>query len=406
MHHMDVTCAFLNGDLREEIFMEQAPGYIKAGQEHLVCKLNKSIYGLKQAPRSWYEKLHQKLMQLGFWRSSADHSVYVLCEGGMRMYLMVYVDDMLVVSNSLPAMQQLKKRMQQQFKMTDLGEAEFFLGILLKRNRAERQIVLSQERYTKEVLNKFGMQESKPKGTPMAVGARLVKSTEPENPTRSRYFRSVLGSLMYLMVSTRPDLAFAVGSLSQFMANPSEEHVVAVKRVLRYLKGTAACGLKLGNCPEACFNAYSDSDHAADTNDRKSVSGYAVLYGHGAVIWSSKKQSCVSVSSTEAEYVAASEATMDLAWIRQLLADLQKPPGGPTKLYIDNESAVKLAVNPVFHSRTKHIDVRYHFIRDMVEKKQIEPARVDTKDNIADSLTKPVPKTKFEMCAEGLGLEF
>jgi hypothetical protein len=169
------------------------------------------------------------------------------------------------------------------------------------------------------------------------------------------------------------------------MANPSEEHVMAAKHVLRYLKGTAACGLKLGYCPEACLSGYSDSDHAGDSNDRKSISGYAVLYGHGAVIWSSKKQNCVSVSSTEAEYVAASEATMDLAWVRQLLADLQKPPGGPTKLYIDNESAVKLAVNPVFHSRTKHIDVRYHFIRDMVEKKQIDPARVDVgaKSNFA-----------------------
>jgi hypothetical protein len=296
--------------------------------------------------------------------------------------------------------------MQQEFKMTDMGEPEYFLGLHLKRDRAQQQIVLSQQRYAFDVLQRFGMEDSKPQGTPVPVGADLGKSTEPENAARTKYYRRVLGSLMYLMVATRPDLAFAVGALSQFMANPSAAHETAIKRVLRYLKGTAACGLKLGKCPEACLSAYSDSDHAADINTRKSVSGYAVLYGNGAVIWSSKKQNCVSISSTEAEYVAASEATMDLAWIRQLLADLQMPPGGPTKLYIDNESAVKLAVNPVYHSRTKHIDVRYHFIRDMVEKKQVEPARVDTKDNIADSLTKPVPKDKFEMCAEGMGLEF
>ena len=404
VHHMDVTCAFLNGELKEEIYMEQAPGYIKPGEENLVCKLNRSIYGLKQAPRSWYEKLHQKLVELGFWRSSADHSVYVLSEADVRVYVMVYVDDMLIVSNTLPALENFKHQMQQQFKMTDLGEAEFFLGLLLKRNMAEHQIELNQQRYITEVLQRFNMQDSKPKGTPVAVGAHLVASTEPENAARSRYYRSAVGSLMYVMVATRPDLAYAVGALSQFMANPSEEHVIAAKRVLRYLKGTVGCGLLLGAGGEECLSAYSDADHAGDVNNRKSVSGYAVLYGNGAVIWSSKKQNCVSISSTEAEYVAASEATMDLAWVRQLLADLHKAPGGPTKLYVDNESAVKLAVNPVFHARTKHIDVRYHFIRDMVEKKQVEPARVDTKDNIADSLTKPVPKAKFDMCAEGMGL--
>ena len=231
-----------------------------------------------------------------------------------------------------------------------------------------------------------------------------MASTKPENEALCRYYRSAVGSLMYVMVATRPDLAYAVGALSQFMANPSEEHVIAAKRVLRYLKGTVGCGLLLGAGGEECLSAYSDADHAGDVNNRKSVSGYAVLYGNGAVIWSSKKQNCVSISSTEAEYDAASEATMDLAWVRQLLADLHKAPGGPTKLYVDNESAVKLAVNPVFHARTKHIDVRYHFIRDMVEKKQVELARVDTKDNIADSLTKPVPKAKFDMCAEGMGL--
>ena len=243
---MDVKTAFLNGDLEEEIYMEQPKGFVKPGEEHLVCKLKKSLYGLKQSPRAWNKKLHEQLDQAGFTRCEADHSVYYsIKEDGAQVFLLVYVDDLIILASMLSALQSCKDSLNSAFKMTDLGEASHFLGMEISRDRAKRTISIHQGSYIKNMLKRFGMTECAPISIPLAVGTKLPPLAEEESSFILQY-QKLVGSLMYLMVATRPDLAFAVGAVSQFMSSPGEEHLAAVKRIMRYIKGTHNYKLTLG----------------------------------------------------------------------------------------------------------------------------------------------------------------
>lgn len=399
---MDVKSAFLNGELEEEIYMECPPGFSKSVRE--VWRLNKSLYGLKQAGREWYKKVKAEFEALGFTRSNADHGVFYKNDDGKLVIIAIYVDDMLIFSNSTAARNATKSALSERFEMTDLGEAHWILNMELTRDRANRTLKLSQRQYIETILDRHGMADCKPVATPMVQNQKLTKLDVPEIDPQP--YQQALGSLMYAMVGTRPDIAYTVGALSQHSATPGQEHWVALKRVFRYLRGTTDLSIVYdGKIHDEPF-AFVDADHANDPITRRSVGGYVYLIAGGAVSWSSKKQASVALSSTEAEYMAASTSTQEAVWLRILLGELGLLNlANPTRQRIDNQSAMALARNDAFHNRTKHIAVRHHFIREKVEDGEIDVEYVPTDRQVADVLTKPLGRVKHVRFVEGMGLQ-
>ena len=406
LQQLDVKTAFLNGMLEEDIYMEQPEGFVAPGKEQLVCKLERSLYGLKQAPRAWYERLHAHLVKQQFERCAADHSVYVSRKGADFMIVLVYVDDLILASNSPTMLQQFKAVMEAEFKMSDLGEASLFLGLQLVRDRKQRVMRLMQTRYAEDVLRRFGMEESKPISTPMVPHSPLAKGEEVVSAEDKAWYRSAVGSLMYLMVSTRPDLAYAVGAVSKYVEAPSPDHVAAVKRILRYVRGTSNHALHLGSSETPPrLHGYCDADWASSPDDRVSISGYVFYLGDGAISWSSKKQPSVAVSTTEAEYMAMSHACREVIWLRRLAAGMRVPmEEGGTLLKGDNKSAIQLAKNQTYHGRTKHIEVHHHLVREKVERGVLVVEYCPTEEQVADVLTKGLSKEKHEQFTSAMGL--
>ena len=394
LHHMDVTSAFLNGDL-EEVFMKQPEGFEVKGKEQMVYKLKKSLYGLKQAPRCWNMTLDQQLKKLGFIQSSSDPCLYISNSEGELFIIAVYVDDMLLVTRNQKKMKEVKHKLSTQFEIKDLGDLHYILGVSVIQNSSEKSVWIGQPAYTSTVIEKFGLTNAKPVDTPTAAGSKLTTATDDDELIDTSLYQSAVGSLQYLSTMTRPDISFAVSNVAKFCSKPSKEHWVAVKRIMRYLKGTLNYGLlykksKLNTCV-----GYSDADWAGDVNDRKSTSGYIFQVGGTAVSWKSQKQSCTALSTAEAEYVALSQAAQEAIWLRQLNSDLLSDSCEPTVLYEDNQAAICLSKNPQSHGKSKHIDIRYHFIREQVSKGTIEVKYCPTNDMIADILTKGLGKEKF-----------
>jgi hypothetical protein len=293
--------------------------------------------------------------------------------------------------------------MTQKFEMADLGEVSFYLGMKVERDRASRTLKLSQEHYTKDILERFGMADAKPVSTPMEVKTKLLKWEKEVAPADRHEYQRLVGSLMYLMLGTRPDIAFAVGALSRHMANPGPQHWTAAKRVLRYLVGTVNLGLKFkGGLQELV--GFTDADWASDPVDRYSTSGYVFILGGAAVSWTSKRQKSIATSSTEAEYMALALGTKEAIWLRRLLHELLHPAAGPTLINVDNQSCIKLAKNPELHQLTKHIDIQYHFTRKEVEAGTIKLEYCPTKKMAADFLTKSVPLEQQKTCAGVCGV--
>ena len=406
IHQMDVKSAFLNGDLEEEIYMSPPPGFPPASDGY-VWKLKKSLYGLKQASREWYKKVRTEFESLGFTRSQADHSVFHKIVDGKLLIVAVYVDDMLILGKSTAHILALKGKLEETYEMTDLGEARWILNMEVLRDRGKHTLKLSQDKYIEEILERHGMADCRPVSTPMAQNQKLTKLTEAEIDPKD--YQRALGSLMYAMLGTRPDIAYAVGVLSQHAATPGEEHWTALMRVYRYLRGTSDLTLtyhgdegESKSFPDPI--CYVDADWAADINDRRSISGHVFLMSGGAVCWSSKKQKSTALSSTEAEYMAASNATKEAIWVRTLLSELSQLSSGPTTLFIDNQSAMALAKNAAFHDRSKHIAVRHHFIREKLEDGDIDVHYVPTGDQTADVLTKALGREKHEKFIRGFGM--
>jgi Reverse transcriptase (RNA-dependent DNA polymerase) len=316
----------------------------------------------------------------------------------------IYVDDLLIISNSSAAVAKVKLDLQSRFEMTDLGDTKWILGIEVTRDRRRRTLKLSQRRYILDILERHGMSDSRPMSTPMVEHLMSPRLTTPEIDART--YQSAVGSLMYAMLGTHADLAHAVGVLSQFSANPGDEHWTALKRVFRYLRGTTNLTLVFdGARKSAELTGFVDSDWAGDRNDRRSITSYVFLICGGAISWSSKKQSSTAQSSTEAEYMAGAHAAKEVAWLRAFLSEIGRSQNSPTSLFIDNQSAIALAKNPKFHNRTKHIAVRYHFIREKIEDKEILPQYIPTSEQVADILTKGLPKAKFSYFVNGIGLQ-
>ena len=407
LEQMDVKTVFLHGDLEEEIYMEQPEGFIEKGKESYVCKLKKSLYGLKQAPRQWYKKFESVMVQQGYKKTTSDHCVFVQkFSDNDFIILLLYVDDMLIVGLNSLRIQNLKGELSKSFAMKDLGPAKQILGIRITRDRKCKKLWLSQEKYIEKVLQRFNMAKAKAVSTPLPTSLKLSVKQSP-NEQEEEYlqkvpYASAVGSLMYAMVCTRPDLAHAVGVVSRFLSNPGKEHWNAVKWILRYLQGTSSLKLCFGTeKPILC--GYTDSDMAGDVDSRRSTSGYLVTFAGGAVSWQSRLQKCIALSTTEAEFIAATEACKELLWMKKFLNEL----GFTQKRYVllcDSQSAIHLSKNPTFHGKSKHIDVRYHWIRDVLDSKSVELEKVHTDDNGADMCTKALPRMKFESCRLIAGL--
>jgi hypothetical protein len=407
LHLVDVKTAFLHGDLKEEIYMHQPEGYAKAGRGNLVCRLKKSLYGLKQAPRQWYKKFDSFMEKNSFRRCHTDHCCYIKKYRSSYIILLLYVDDMLIAGSDMEQIDELKRELALEFEMKDLGAAGQILGMKIARNREERTLKLSQDEYIGKVLKRFNMEGAKPVSTPLAGHFRLAKgqspSTQEERNAMTKVpYASAVGSLMYAMVCMRPDIAHAVGVVSRFMQNPGREHWNAVKWILRYLKGTQKHALQFGG-QQIQLRGFADADMAGDPDGRKSTTAYVFTLGSGAVSWVSRLQKIVALSTMEAEYIAATEACKEMVWLKAFLGELGMEQSDCT-LFSDSQSAIHLAKNSAFHARTKHIDIRYHFIRSLLEDGQLTLTKIHTKENPADMLTKVVPPDKLRFCATSVGL--
>ncbi|TFY78270.1 hypothetical protein EWM64_g5745 [Hericium alpestre] len=410
LHQMDVKNAYLNGDLEEEIFMKQPPGFPTPGQEQKVCHLFKPIYGLKQAGRRWYKKLCAAFLDMGFARSSVDHSVFFRHgPNGEIAIVAVSVDDLAIAANSVDEMSHIKSALKLKFEMTDLGEIHWLLGLEIKRDRRGRTISMLQRAYIDTILSRFNLQDAKSLTTAIDPSFSLTTDQSPSTPQqyddmRNILYREAIGSLMYAAIGTRPDVSYAVTALSQFMQNPGHPHWEAAKRVMRYLKGTKEEWLTYGGDNANGMEGFSDADWGS-SDHRRSISGYVFLIDGGAVSWSSKKQPIVALSSTEAEYVAMTHAAKEVLWTRAFLGEIISPFDKPTTLYADNQSAITLAKDNLYHARTKHIAIRFHFIRDIVERGEVDIVYCPTADMAADVLTKPLTRPKMEKMRGLIGLE-
>ena len=400
---MDVATAFLNGDLQEEIYMEIPQGLKTPENENYVCKLRKALYGLKQAPRQWYAKINKYLVEtLGFKSSANDPCLYVRHKPANLTIIALYVDDLLIAGNDIKSISTVKRQLSKIFEMKDLGKLDVMLGIHVERCRRKKLLFISQPDYAQTILHRFDMQDSNPMSTPMVS---FKTSTNTSNDSIEIPYRQAIGSLMYLMVGTRPDIAFAICRLAQFSENPTKEHWTAVKRVFRYIKGTHDYGILYDGNLDLDIHGYSDSDHAGCTETRKSTSGYVFLACGGAVSWRSKKQTSVATSSCEAEYIASCLASKEAIWLTRLQSDLiERPVDNPLPISIDNEGTIDLASNSIINDRSKHIDIQYHFIRECINQKKISLYSCSSKENSADPLTKPLDRVKHSYLTEKQGV--
>ncbi|GAB6025573.1 hypothetical protein CHUAL_014034 [Chamberlinius hualienensis] len=369
-----------------------------------VCQLQKALYGLRQAGHQWYMRLDQELSAMGFKSLKTDPCLYVLKKGKTLVLLAIYVDDILLAANDTAELENVKTMLKTSFKISDFGEAKFCLGIEINHDKARKSITLTQTKYINDVLDRFGMKDCKPVSTPMDPNHKLLLPEKPNAEEMKRLpYQKLIGSLMYLAVSTRPDISYAVSALSQFNCNYTNEHFVAAKRVLRYLKGTPTLGLcyQDGNLK---IQGFVDADWAGCQVDRKSYTGFVFSLDNSVISWEAKKQQTVALSSTEAEFVALSEATKEALYLKCLLNELLDIDPGPVDLYNDNQSAGQLAKNHVFHSRTKHIDIRHHFIRDAIANGDVKVFYQPTEQMPADVLTKALNGPKHLYCVENMDM--
>ncbi|KAG8494460.1 hypothetical protein CXB51_011869 [Gossypium anomalum] len=397
---LDVKNAFLYGELDREVFMEQPVGYVSEQHPHHVCHLKKALYGLKQAPRAWYGKVVQFLIFCGFRVSEADSSLFIKLESNAHLLVLLYVDDMIITGNNEAEISMLKNELSVRFEMKNLGEVGCFLGLEIK--RLNQGYFNCQHRYANQVLQLFNMGESREKSTPMEKCLKLKKD-EGELLKDVRKFKQLVGSLIYLTI-TRPEISYAVGVVSQFMQAPRTLHLDAAKRILRYIKGTNDFGLFYNKGNDFSLQGYADTDWDGSIEDCRSTSEYCFSFGSAAISWCSKKQPIVTFSSTEVEYIAATMAAQGCVWLKLLMKDIHCAVYSPVQIYCDNQSAVKLTSNPVFHARTKHIKVRHHFIREKVLDQEIALERITSNQQIADIFTKALGKPEFERFRAALGV--
>ncbi|OMO73383.1 Integrase, catalytic core [Corchorus capsularis] len=401
LEQLDVKTAFLHGNLEEQIYMSQPEGFIDSENEDHVCLLQKFLYGLKQSPRQWYKRFDSFMVSHDFARNQYDNCVYSKkLSDGSYIYLLLYVDDMLIAAKDLAEINSLKALLSSEFEMKDLGAAKKILGMEIWRDRKVGLLYVSQQKYIEKVLQSFQMDKAKPVSTPLAAHFKLDASALPSSNDEVNCmsiipYSSAVGSLMYAMVCTRPDLAHAVSVISRFMSNPGKTHWEAVKWIMRYLNGTKNVCLVYGSDGNSGLIGYVDSDYAGDFIKRRSLACYIfTLYGC-AIRWKATLQATVVLSTTEAEYMSLTEGIKEGMWLHGLVDSLGLDVSKPV-IYCDSQSALSLAKNPVYHERSKHIDVRLNFIRDALDNKVATIEKIPTANNPADMLTKPLTTDKFK----------
>ncbi|PKU66220.1 Retrovirus-related Pol polyprotein from transposon TNT 1-94 [Dendrobium catenatum] len=386
---LDVSNAFLHGDLSEGIYMRQPPGFEDPQHPTAVCKLHKSLYGLKQAPRQWFKKFTNFLQYRGFGFSRFNPSLLIYNKSNVHIFLLIYVDDILVTGNNPAQIQLLLRDLHSQFALKQLGQISLFLGIQV--TRTTDGFFLNQGHYAQKIIQDAGLTECKAAPTPITPASKHSPTDSP--PLHDAYlYRRLAGSLQYLSI-TQPDIAFATNQACQHMQHPTEHDFQNLKRILRYVKGTYTYGLPI-TPGDITIQTFTDADWASDHSDRKSILGFCTFMGPNLLSWSVKKQVTVTKSSTEAEYRALSAATSDVLWLRRLAEELLRQKE-PTTIHCDNLSAIAIARNPVFHARTKHIEIDFHFIRQHLLTANIRIQHIDSQEQIADILTKPFSSSRF-----------
>jgi histone deacetylase 1/2 len=383
----------LNGFLEEEVYMVQPPGF-EATDKTLVCKLNKALYGLKQAPRAWFERLRSALIKLGFQPSKCDPSLFILHTSQHTIFLLVYVDDIIITGSSANLIQQLIHKLNSEFSLKDLGKLDYFLGIEVHHS-SFGSLLLTQTKYIRDLLTKANMANANSMASPMASSTKLTKfgSNYVSDPN---FFRSIVGGLQYVTI-TRPEISYSVNKVCQFLSSPLEEHWKAVKRILRYLQGTLHHGLLIkpaSTSEHMSLVGFCDADWASDPDDRRSTSGACIYFGQNLVSWWAKKQTLVARSSAEAEYISLAQVSAEILWMQSLLKELRIPIKTP-QIFCDNLSAVSLSHNPVLHSRTKHMELDIFFVREKVLNKSLVVTHIPAQDQWADILTKPLSTARF-----------
>ncbi|KAD7117932.1 hypothetical protein E3N88_05200 [Mikania micrantha] len=381
---MDVKTAFLNGHLSEDVYMVQPEGFVDPKYPNKVCKLNKSIYGLKQASRCWNLRFDQKIKEFGFIKNEDKPCVYRKASGRTISFLILYVDDILIIGNNIPMLNEVKHWLGNCFAMKDLGEAAYILGIKIHRDRSKRLLGMSQSAYIDKMMTRFNMENSKKGTIPMTKGTVLNKSQSPSTDIEIRRmqaipYASAIGSIMYAMLCTRPDVSYALSMTSRFQQSPGIAHWTAVKNILNF---------------------------QTDRDDSRSQSGFVFTLNGGAVSWKSSKQSVVADSTTESEYIAASDAAKEAAWIKKFIADLDVVPSirKPIEIFCDNTGAIAQAKEPRSHHKSRHILRKFHYIREIVERGDIIISKVDTDQNLADPFTKPMTQDKYDQHRSAIGL--
>ena len=402
VHNMDVDTAFLYGSLPQDeiVYVKLPHGYpvpphlSMVPREDLVCKVNKSIYGLKQSPRLWNQTIDKFMLDSGFKKSKHDSCLYSRSTNGEDLFVAIYVDDLVMSGSSLNCIEMFKSELKRRFNMKDLGQLSFCLGMEIAQDREKGTIKLSQAKYISDVLRRFGMTSCHPSPVPMQPGLQLFSSSVPD--TSGYPYREVVGSLMYLMTSTRPDIAFAVSKLAKFLNCHGAEHHAAAQQVLRYLKATQDLGLvyQKSEQPQDLL-CYSDSDWASDVETRRSTTGYIFILSGAPISWKSRLQPTVALSSTEAEYMALSATTQESIHIRNVCLDLKAISSGHITIFGDNQGSIAMAKNPVNHKTAKHIAIRHHFVREKVDSGEVNLEYCPTESMFADFLTKALSKVVF-----------
>ena len=407
VHQIDIKTAFLHGVLEEEIYMDQPEGFIKTEQEDKVCRLWKALYGLKQAPRQWYKRLCVSMKNWGFSEHlSGDVATFIKIEDdGSITIIVIYVDDLSIFASTITLINNFKKQVATEYQFVDTGEISHILGLRVIQDRERRTISIDQQHYIEKITERFDLENSPPSKTPMKPTLTLTASQAPAtNMELQKRYQSMVGSLMYAMLGSRPDICFAVSKLSQFGSNPDQNHMAAAIRVFQYLKTTATLRLTYNGTNRSELLGWCDADWASDPDTCRSTTGYIFQVNSGAVAWGTRKQRTVALSSTEAEYMALTEVLKHTLWTLQVLRNLRFDCDLPITIFDDSKGARDISANSVEHQRTKHIDIRYHFIREKVQDKTIELTEVKSSENIADIFTKALPEPAHVTFTRKLGL--
>jgi ribonuclease HI len=404
--HFDIKTAFLYGEIEEEIYMKQPPGYAK---NNMVCKLNKSLYGLKQAARAWNKVLHEALLEFGFEQNNIDKCLYIYMSDDRKVlytncYLIVHVDDILLVSSTSDLIDKLYNHLSSKFELKDLGNVRHFLGIDISKD-SNGNYVISQSQYIDKIITEAGLADGKVSKYHLMTG--YFRHKYDEMLKSNNMYRKLIGMLLYVSNNTRPDISASVAILSKKVSAPTKTDLNEVRRTVRYLNGTKFLKLKLSDETKSPdLHIYSDASWAEDPSDRKSNSGYCCLLNGGTVSWCSRKQDIVALSSTESEFIALTESCKELKWIRMMVKSL-KEVTVPEKITVltDSQSSMKLITNQKFSNRSKHIDTRFYYVKQLVEEGQIELKYCQTDLNIADMFTKPLGSLKIQQLRRMAGLD-